>query len=40
MANAKCRTSDREVDADAYCSSCVAEIMVRALNPFVGGRRN
>ena len=36
MANAKCRTCDRAADAGAYCSSCAATIMAKALNPFVG----
>ena len=39
MANAKCRTCDRAADAGAYCSSCAAAIMAKALNPFFGGRR-
>ena len=39
MANAKCRTCERSVDAGAYCSSCAADIMAKALNPFFGGRR-
>ena len=38
MANAKCRTCDRAADAGAYCSSCAADIMVKALNPFFGER--
>ena len=39
MANAKCRSYDHAADADSYCSSCAAEIMAKALNPFFGGRR-
>ena len=39
MANAKCRTSDSAADAGAYCSVCAADIMAKALDPVVGGRR-
>ena len=39
MANAKCRSCDRAADAGAHCSSCAADIMAKALNPFFGGRR-
>ena len=39
MANAKCRSCDHAADAGAYCSSCAADIMAKALNPFYGGRR-
>ena len=39
MANEKCRTCDRAADAGAYCSSCVADIMAKSLNPFFGGQR-
>ena len=39
MANAKCRRCRRAADAGAYCSSCAADIMAKALNPVVGGRR-
>ena len=38
MANAKGRNCDRSVDAGAYCSSCAADIMAKALNPFFGGK--
>ncbi len=37
MANAKCRSCDHAADAGAYCSSCAADIMAKALNPFFGG---
>lgn len=36
MANAKCRNCDRRAEAGAYCSSCAADIMAKALNPFFG----
>ena len=39
MANRTCRTCDRAADAGAYCSSCAAGIMAKALNPFHGRRR-
>ncbi len=39
MANAKCRSCDHAADSGAYCSSCAADIMTRALNPFFGRRR-
>ena len=39
MANAKCRSCGHAADAGAYCSSCAADIMAKALNPFFGGRR-
>ena len=39
MANQTCRTCDRVADAGAYCSSCAADIMAKALNPFHGSRR-
>ena len=39
MANAKCRTCGRVADTGAYCSSCAAAIMAKALDPFFGGRR-
>ena len=39
MANAKCRSCDHAADAGAYCSSCAADIMAKALNPFFGGRQ-
>ena len=39
MKNAKCRCCDHAADAGAYCSSCAAGIMAKALNPFYGGRR-
>ena len=38
MANAKCRSCDHAA-AGAYCSSCAADIMAKALNPFSRGRR-
>ena len=38
MANAKCRTCDHAA-AGAYCSSCAADIMSKALNPFFRVRR-
>ena len=38
MANAKCRNCDRAAYAGAYCSSCAAAIMAKALNPFFGGK--
>ena len=39
MANAKCRSCYHAADAGAYCSSCAAAIMAKALNPVYGGRR-
>ena len=39
MANAKCSPCERSADAGAYCSSCAAAILAKALNPFYGGRR-
>ena len=39
MANAKCRNCDRSADGGAYCSSCAAAIIAKALNPFFGGKR-
>ena len=39
MANAKCKTCDRAADAGACCGTCAADIMVKALSPFFGGRR-
>ena len=39
MANPTCRSCDRPADTGAYCSSCAADIMAKALNPFHGGRR-
>ena len=39
MANSTCRTCNRSADAGAYCSSCAADIMANALNPFYAGRR-
>ena len=39
MVNPKCRSCDHAADAGAYCSSCAAGIMAKALNPFFGGRR-
>ena len=39
MTNAKCRSCDHAADASAYCSSCAADIMAKAFNPFYGGRR-
>ena len=39
LANAKCRTCDSSADAGAYCNSCAAAIMAKALNPFFGGKR-
>ena len=39
MANAKCRTCDHVAAAGAYCGTCAADIMAKALNPFFGGRR-
>ena len=39
MANAECRFCDHGADAGAYCSSCAADIMAKALDPFFGGRR-
>ena len=39
MANPKCRFCDHVADAGAHCSSCAADIMAKALNPFYGGRR-
>ena len=39
MANSKCRNCDRAADAGAYCSSCAADIMAKALSPFFGGKR-
>ena len=38
MANAKCRKCERAADAGAYCSSCAADIMAKALNPSFCGR--
>ena len=39
MANAKCRNCNRGADSGPYCSTCAADIMAKALNPFAGGRR-
>ncbi len=39
MANPTCKSCDRAADSGAYCSSCAAAIMARALNPLYGGRR-
>ena len=39
MANKTCRHCDRDADSGAYCSSCAADIMAKALNAFHGGRR-
>ena len=39
MANAKCRSCDHAADAGAYCNSCAANIMAKALNPLFGGGR-
>ena len=39
MANAKCGSCDHANNAGAYCSSCAAGTMAKALNPFFGGRR-
>ena len=38
MANPTCRNCDRSADAGAYCGSCAAAIMAKALNPFFGGK--
>ena len=38
MANAKCRSCDHAA-AGAYCSSCAADVMARALNPYLPGQR-
>ena len=38
MANTKCRSCDRAADAGAYYSSSAANIMAKALNPFLVGR--
>ena len=38
MANAKCRSCDHDA-VGAYCSSCAAHIMAKALNSFFVGRR-
>ena len=39
MANAKCRIYERAAGAGAYCSTCAADIMAKALNPLFDGRR-
>ena len=39
MAKQTCRTCDRAADSGAYCRSCAADIMARALDPLYGGRR-
>ena len=39
MGNGTCRRCRRAADAGAYCGSCAADIMARALNPRYGGRR-
>ena len=39
MSDRICRTCDRAADAGAYCSSCAADIMAKALNLRFGGRR-
>ena len=39
MASAKCRTCDCMADAGTYCSSCAADIMAKALNPYFRGQR-
>ena len=38
MRNTKCRNCDNGADTGAYCSSCAANIMAKALNPFFGGK--
>ena len=38
LADQACRPCGRTAAAGAYCSSCAAAIMARALNPFYGGR--
>ena len=40
MTTAKCRNCGHSADAGAYCSSCAAAIMTKALDPFVGRKRN
>ena len=39
MTNPTSGFCERVADTGAYCSSCVADIMAKALNPFYGGRR-
>ena len=39
MGNVKCRNCDRSADASAYCGSCAAAIMARALSPSFCGKR-
>ena len=39
MVSAKCRSCDSTADAGAYCNSCAAGIMAKALNPFIVSRR-
>ena len=39
MANPNCRSCDRAGGGAAYCGSCAAAIMGRALNPSSGERR-
>ena len=34
---AKCSTCDQAADSGAYCSSCAADVMARALDPLRGG---
>ena len=37
MANAICRTCDHAADAGAYCGSCAADLMAKALDPYFRG---
>ena len=39
MVSGRCRSCDSTADAGAYCSSCAAGIMAKALNPFIVSQR-
>ena len=39
MADAKCRFCDHAADAGACCSTWTADLMAKALNLFLGGKR-
>lgn len=40
MAAAKCRNCGHSADAGAYCCSCAAAIMDKALDPIFGRKRD
>ena len=37
MGDAECRFCDQAADAGACCSTWTADLMAKALNPFLGG---